>query len=175
VSAETIAAPHPAIRFRIRARAVLEIGAIFVAIAMFTVPRVGPEGVGWAATAVGVVIATTVTHETGHALAARLLRVRVHALTVRGVLSAYVTRDRVRDRRADVAICLAGPAVTVTELIAGLLVVDHASGISRFAVDALLVASLAGLTGSVLPWKGTDVRRAWDSWRQGAVPTRLVR
>ena len=126
--------------------------------------------------AVAALVVTLFAHEAGHAVAAAIAGVRVHALTLRGALNASVRRDRVRPgrtaARTEVLICLAGPAVSLALLaISAAALLAGVDGSARVAAWCLLGANVIAVGGSLPGVPSTDGTRALARL---AEPTRHV-
>lgn len=125
--------------------------------------------------AIAALLVTVLAHEGGHAGAAALFGVAVHALTLRGALTASVRRDRARPgpraARTEVLICLAGPAVSLVLLgLAAAALVGGVDGVARAASWCLLAANVIAVAGSLPGVPATDGTRALRAWRDRVDP-----
>lgn len=152
---------------------VLAIGALVAITAGLTR---GPQvAILAGALAVAALLITVLVHEAAHAAAAALSGVRVHALTLRGALTASVRRDRVppgrKAVRTEVLICLAGPVMSLALLtIATVALSAGAEGPARVAAWCLLGANLIAVGGSLPGVPSTDGTRALQAWRGRQTP-----
>lgn len=136
----------------------------------------GPAAAGVAGgLAVLAVVVTALAHEGAHAVAAVLLGVRVHTLTLRGALTASIRRDRVRPgpsaARIEVLICLAGPAASLALLVAATVtLMTGVTGSAAVTAWCVFGANLIAVGGSLPGVSSTDGSRALRAWRNRRTP-----
>lgn len=143
--------------------------ALFVAAAVGLAHGAAAALVAGAVT-IAVLVATVLAHEGAHALAATVLGVRVHALSLRGALTASIRRDRVRPgpaaARTEVLICLAGPGASLALLTgSAVALLAGVTGVAAVVAWCVAGANLVAVGGSLPGIPHTDGSRALHAWR----------
>jgi Zn-dependent protease len=138
------------------------------------------HGAGWptagavAGTVIAVAVLSTLAHELGHLVVARRLGLPVFALRMTGLLSGALERGTTGCPRAELRICLAGPAVTAALATAGALLARWGGPLSPVGL-CLGVANGLALLACALPPSRSDLGRAVGAARRlrASVPARL--
>jgi Zn-dependent protease len=143
-------------------RAVVEAAVVGLLLGALAVRQGAGPGAAALVAVTGVVLAvvSTLAHELGHVVAARRGRLTVVALRIEGLLGGAVERETAPDPRAEVAIALAGPAVTLRLAVAGGLIAVLGDGTGALLGFGLAVVNALALVGCVLPMSRSDVGRA---------------
>jgi Zn-dependent protease len=143
-------------------RAVVEGTVVGLLLGVLAARQGAGPGAAVLAAVTGVVLAvvSTLAHELGHVVAARRARLTVLGLRIEGLLGGAVERETAPDPRAEAAIALAGPAVTLRLAAAGGLMALLGDGTGALLGLGLAVVNVLALVGCVLPMSRSDVGRA---------------